>query len=80
MPKCFDKCSGKDSERQRKLLPSELDDLSESAKKAISESRGSAYRCSYCGCVYLDGLNVREKLGDLDGSMTGMGWKSSTYK
>jgi hypothetical protein len=80
MPICFDKCSGKDSERQRNLLQSELNDLPESAKKAISESRGIVYRCSYCGCVYLNGPNVNEKLGDLDGSMTGIGWRSEIYK
>lgn len=65
--------------RQNQLSEGQLAELSESAKTRISESKGSPYRCNYCGCVYLRELSRYIKLGDLDGGVTGQGWKSATY-
>ena len=79
MNKCPDKCSGGDSSRQKILTDGQKMQLSESAQKVIEESTGNAYRCNYCGCVYLSEILDSRKLGDLDGGVTGQGWKSSNY-
>lgn len=79
MKACPDKCSGGGSTRQSQLSEDLLSKLSESAQKRVSESKGSAYRCNYCGCVYIRELSSDTKLGDLDGGVTGQGWKSVDY-
>ena len=78
MKVCPDQCSGGTPNRQHQLTEGQLTKLSEAARVAVKSSAGSAYRCNYCGCVYLRGASTT-KLGDLDGGITGEGWTSSIY-
>ena len=79
MSKCADKCSGGNLSRQHELTKGQVAQLSEAAQQVISASPNVAYRCNYCGCVYLDEITQGRILGDLDGGVTGEGWKSSKY-
>ena len=79
MTKCPDKCSGGNTSRQHNLTDNQILRLSESAKKEIANSSSRVFRCNYCGCVYIDEHTSSRKLGDLDGGVTGQGWKSSKY-
>ena len=79
MKVCPDQCSGGRPDRQHQLTEGQLAKLSEAAREAIKASRGTVYRCNYCGCVYLREVSGTTKLGDLDGGVTGEGWNSSIY-
>lgn len=79
MNRCPDHCSGGNHSRQHELNNNQYAQLSDSAKNEISITKGKAYRCSYCGCVYLEEKDGNRKLGDLDGGMTGEGWASLQY-
>ncbi len=76
MNTCPDKCSGKNSTRQHKLTEEQFARLSNTAQKEIIDSGSMGNKCEYCGCVYTNG---GEKLGVLDGNVTGEEWKSSKY-
>ena len=47
----------------------------------LAEQKASAYRCSYCGCVYYQdytwGQYSKVALGFLDDAILGEGWHSS---
>ena len=79
MNKCPDNCSGGSASRQHDLTDNQVSSLSEAAQKEITSSPGRVFRCNYCGCVYIDEYTSNRKLGDLDGGVTGEGWKSSKY-
>lgn len=79
MNKCPTDCSGGNSTRQHELTEGQLKKLSESAKAAVAESKGRAYRCNYCGCVYISELSGTRKLGSLDNGVLGEGWHSKNY-
>jgi hypothetical protein len=73
LSECPDRCSGRDSSRQRPLTEGEKGSISESARKAIAASSGIPYKCGYCGCVYIRELSRNVILGNLNG-MQGSGW------
>lgn len=79
MNKCPKKCSGGNSTRQYELTEGQLKQISESAKLAINASRRPAYRCSYCGCVYINESSGARSLGSLNNAILGEGWHSRTY-
>lgn len=74
MNKCPDRCSGGDSTRQHELTDGQFAKLSAAAQQKIEASSSKAYRCNYCGCVYLNGISGSRKLGDLNSGVMGEGW------
>ena len=76
---CPDRCSGRESSRQRPLTAGELARLSVSARDVVSASSGSPYICRYCGCVYVSEAMSNLRLGTLDGGVTGPGWHSRIF-
>lgn len=75
MNKCPKNCSGGNSTSQHELSEGQFKKLSDGAKEAITASKDMAYRCSYCGCVYVG----TRSLGILDGGILGEGWHSRNY-
>jgi hypothetical protein len=70
---CPNQCSGRfvSAGRQHTLTATQQRQLPENAKRKIAESSGSAYRCNYCGCVYIQDQGSNTVLGFLDGMSPG---------
>jgi hypothetical protein len=71
---CPDKCSGRTPNRQHPLTGGQRAVISESARKVIENATEDpgvdvAYRCNYCGCVYLRDVHRNRGLGRLDNSI-----------
>lgn len=75
MNKCPKNCSGGKSTRQHELSEGQFKKLPDTAKEAITASKDIAYRCNYCGCVYMG----TRSLGTLDSEVLGEGWHSTIY-
>lgn len=67
MRECPDKCSGGSADRQSRLTQDQIAELSAGAQQEIGSSRGMAFRCESCGCVYLAELTGRRKLEESRG-------------
>ena len=70
-------CQGGRPNKQRALYEGELKGIPDSDRKIIEENSSSAFRCTYCGCVYLRGIGQNTVLGNLDGGVSGDGWRPS---
>lgn len=79
MNRCPQNCSGSNSARQHELTEGQFRRVSASAKAVVAELKCHAYRCSYCGCVYMNELSNTRILGSLDNSILGEGWHSKNY-
>ena len=64
-------CSGGTTHRQQQINDAQLDQISGDARSAILENR--AFRCIYCGAVYIRDERPRI-LGYLDNEIMGEGW------
>jgi len=71
---CPGNCSGGNSTRQHPINSLLMERIPEDVQKRIAEESGSAYRCNYCGCVYLNGYPRKRILGHLDNGILGEGW------
>ncbi len=70
---CPKSCSGGHPQRQHALTPGQIERLSQRVRDYIGEVNEIAYRCGYCGCVYLRWPSPRV-LGFLDNEIMGEGW------
>lgn len=67
-------CQGGSHERQRALTPGQIARIAERHRQLIEENRAGAFRCGYCGCVYLHDSHLDIVVGFLDGRVVGEGW------
>lgn len=67
-------CQGGRHDRQHSLTQGQLDHIASPDRMVIEESPTGAFRCSYCGCVYLRGSHQNTVVGYLDGGVLGEGW------
>ena len=67
-------CQGGRHDRQHFLNQGHLDRIPGPDRKVIEESPTGAFRCNYCGCVYLRGSHQNTVVGYLDGEVLGKGW------
>ncbi len=70
-------CQGGRPGRQTQLTEGSRDRiLDPDVRSEVDENFRSAYRCTYCGCVYLRLADHNKVLGTLDSGVTGKQWSS----
>lgn len=67
-------CLGGSHERQHSLSRGKLERIPERDRALIEENLAGAFRCGYCGCVYLHESHLDTVVGFLDGRVVGEGW------
>lgn len=67
-------CEGGNHEIQRPLTPALLARIPARDRALISENLPGAFRCEFCGCVYLHESHLDTIVGYLDGTVAGKGW------